>query len=109
MGRWGRSPGGVRIWRRAVAVGLACGLAGCIYVPQTREVYDAGCQITYRQMTLEPVQIASLSRCSNQECGAALVFIGATAAASAVVSGSIVVVGNVVYWFEKQGRCIRER
>jgi hypothetical protein len=33
---------------------------------------------------------------------------GATAEASAVISGSIVIVGNVVYWFEKQGRCLRE-
>jgi hypothetical protein len=37
-----------------------------------------------------------------------LVAAGATAAASAVISGSIVVAGNVVYWFEKQGRCVRE-
>jgi hypothetical protein len=32
---------------------------------------------------------------------------GVTAAASAVVSGSIAVVGNVVYWLERQGRCER--
>ena len=37
-----------------------------------------------------------------------MVSAGATAAASAIVSGSIVIVGNVVYWFEKQGRCLRE-
>jgi len=34
-----------------------------------------------------------------------LVAIGAVAAASAVVSGSIVLVGNIVYWAEKQGKC----
>jgi hypothetical protein len=27
-------------------------------------------------------------------------------AASAIVSGSIVVAGNLVYWFEKQGQCV---
>lgn len=37
-----------------------------------------------------------------------MVSAGATAAASAIVSGSIVIVGNVVYWFEKQGRRLRE-
>jgi hypothetical protein len=34
-----------------------------------------------------------------------LVAMGAVTAASAVVSGSIALVGNVVYWFERQGRC----
>lgn len=82
-------------------------LAACVYVPRTTEVYDADCRVTARQMDMQPVQIASISGCSNQGCAAVLVAAGATAAASAVVSGSIVVVGNVVYWFEKQGRCNR--
>lgn len=59
-------------------------------------------------MALEPVQIAAIQGCSNSGCVALLVAAGATAAASAVISGSIVVVGNVAYWFEKQGRCKRE-
>jgi hypothetical protein len=35
--------------------------------------------------------------------------MGLVTAASAVVSGSIALVGNVVYWFERQGRCKRRR
>jgi hypothetical protein len=61
-----------------------------------------------KEMELQSVQVASLGSCRGNECAAFLVFIGATAAASAVVSGSIVVVGNVAYWFEKQGLCNRE-
>ena len=34
-----------------------------------------------------------------------LVVIGAVTAGRAVVSGSIVVVGNVVYWMERRGKC----
>ncbi len=83
-------------------------LSACVYVPRTTEVYDADCRIQSKQMTLEPVQIASLGQCVGSGCGALLVVAGATAAASAVVSSSIVVVGNVAYWFEKQGRCVRE-
>jgi len=83
-------------------------LQGCVYVPRTTAVYDADCQITSRQMDLQPVQIAAIAGCSNEGCAALLVAAGATAAASAVISGSIVVAGNVVYWFEKQGRCVRE-
>ena len=44
-------------------------------------------------MTMQPVQLGAL---------------GAVAAASAVVSGSIVITGNAVYWFDKQGRCLAQ-
>ena len=83
-------------------------LQGCVFVPVTTEVYDPDCRIMSRKMTLQPVQVASLGSCRGNECAALLVFMGATAAASAVVSGSIVVVGQVAYWFEKQGHCNRE-
>jgi len=83
-------------------------LQGCVYLPRTTVVYDADCRITSKRMDLQPVQIAAISGCSNDGCAALLVAAGATAAASAVISGSIVVAGNVVYWFEKQGRCVRE-
>ena len=84
-------------------------LHGCVYLPRTTEVYDPGCRITSKHMELEPVQVAALGGCTNSNCAALLVAAGAVAAASAVISGSIVVVGNVAYWFEKQGRCVREQ
>jgi hypothetical protein len=37
--------------------------------------------------------------------GCLVVALGVTAG-SAVVSGSIVVAGNTVYWLEKRGKCI---
>ncbi len=83
-------------------------IQGCVFVPITTEAYDPGCRITSRQMKLQPVQVASLGSCRGNECAGLLVLIGATAAASAVISGSIVVVGNIVYWFEKQGLCKKE-
>lgn len=83
-------------------------MQGCVFVPVTTEIYDPGCRIVSKQMTLQSVQVGALGGCRGNECAAVLVLFGATAAASAVVSGSIVVVGNVVYWFEKQGSCNRE-
>ncbi|MBU1237690.1 MAG: hypothetical protein KJ634_03630 [Gammaproteobacteria bacterium] len=71
-------------------------------------MYDPECHVVSRQMDLQPVQVASIMRCSNQECVALVVAAAATAAVSAVISSSIVIVGNVAYWFEKQGRCQRE-
>lgn len=91
--------------RRGLPAAAALALAGCIVVPRTVEVYDPDCRIRTRQMELEPVQIATIGHCVNQDCALMLAAAGITVAASAVISGSIVIVGNVVYWFEKQGRC----
>jgi len=82
-------------------------VSACIYVPRTTTVYDADCRVSSKQMELEPVQVAVFGGCRNNDCAMLLVAAGATAVASAVVSGSIVIVGNVAYWFEKQGRCNR--
>lgn len=104
-------PGGVLTARGplppAAALASALCLSACVMVPRTTEVYDAECQVMARQMDLQPVQVAAIRGCSNRECGVLLAAAGATAVASTVVSGSIVIVGNVVYWFEKQGRCQR--
>ena len=96
--------------RRLTGLGIGCVLAlqACVMVPRTTEVYDENCKVMSKQMDLEPVQIAAIRGCSNSGCTAALVAAGATAAASAIISGSIVIVGNVAYWFEKQGRCQRD-
>lgn len=82
-------------------------LQACIVVPVTTHVYDEGCKIMSKQMELETVQIVAIQGCTNKDCVAVLAAASASVVASAVISGSIVVVGNVVYWFEKQGRCQR--
>jgi len=91
--------------RAAFACAAALALPGCIFVPRTTAVYDAACQIEARQMTLEQAQIGNLGSCQGKGCAELLVAMGAVAAASAVVSGTIVIAGNIVYWFEKEGRC----
>ncbi len=94
----------------ALSRGLAlAALSGCVVVPQTREVYDADCRILTRQMTLETAVVGGFQRCHGDGCLAMLTAAGAITAASAVVSGSIALAGNVVYWFERQGRCNRAR
>jgi hypothetical protein len=82
-------------------------LAGCVVVPQTTYGYDPECRMVSRRMELQAVQVAAIGGCSNEGCAVLLAAAGVTAAASAVVSGSIMVIGNVVYWMEKQGRCQR--
>jgi hypothetical protein len=80
-------------------------LAGCVFTPRAINVYDPDCQISSRQLILQAEQMPVMGHCRGEECGAMLVVFGAVSAATAVVSGSIVVVGNVVYWFEKQNQC----
>lgn len=83
-------------------------LQACIFVPRTTEHFDGACQIVSRRMALEPVQIASIAHCNGDECVILLVAAGATAAASLVISGSIAVVGNMVYWLEERNNCGRQ-
>jgi hypothetical protein len=86
---------------------VAALLQGCVYVPRTATVYDEKCNVYYREMTLQPYQVVQFAgSCNHRDCAYLLVALGAVSAASAVVSGSIVVAGNVVYWFEKQGQCV---
>ncbi len=84
-------------------------LSACIVVPQSRDVYDPDCKTTTRQVTLETAYIGGFHRCAGDGCVAMLAAAGFVTAASVVVSGSIAVVGNAVYWFERQGRCARPR
>jgi len=92
---------------RASTLILTLALSACVVVPQTREVYDPDCRILTRQMTLETAVVGGFQRCHGDGCLAMLTAAGAITAASAVVSGSIALAGNVVYWFERQGRCNR--
>ena len=81
-------------------------LAACIYVPRTTGHYNANCEIEERHLTLEAYQVGSLYGCKDQGCVALLVAAGIISAATAVVSGSVVVTGNVVYWLEEKGGCM---
>ncbi|HEX7892526.1 MAG TPA: hypothetical protein VF522_24450 [Ramlibacter sp.] len=96
-----------RFTARCATAALCLLLSACVLVPRTQETWDPECRTIARSMTLQPVQIASFGGCYNEGCAALLVVAGATTAVSAVVSGSIAVVGNAVYWLEKQGRCQR--
>lgn len=82
-------------------------LAGCIYVPRTSTYYNEACGYEERRMTLELQQVAAFSGCRNEGCVELLALSGAVTAVSAVVSGSVVVVGKAVYWLEKVEHCRR--
>jgi hypothetical protein len=86
-------------------------LQGCIYLPRTTQVFDPECQIVANHMVLQQVQVAAIQGCTNEGCVALIVGAGIATGASAVISGTIVVAGNVAYWFERRAKCqqIRQR
>lgn len=85
-------------------------LSGCIMTTHVVEHYDDECQILTRHVVLDAHQADTLGSCSDTtQCTGALVGAGFISAASAVVAGSVVLVGNTVYWFEKQGRCQKKK
>lgn len=85
---------------------LAALLAGCAY-PRVVDYYDEDCQMMSRKMVLDTAEMGALDNCRNEQCLMQLVVGAAVAATSTVVSGSIVLVGNVVYWQERQRKCRR--
>jgi starvation-inducible outer membrane lipoprotein len=92
---------------RLSASAVALLLAGCLVVPQTVEVYDPDCRMRTKQVVLETAVVGGFHSCAGDGCVAMLATLGFITAASVVVSGSIAIVGNVVYWAEKQGQCVR--
>lgn len=92
---------------RALAALAVWALAGCVVVPVTRDVYDPDCRLMRREVTLEAAMLGQFHSCSGQECSALLATLGVVSAATLVVSGSLAVVGNVVYWLEHEANCRR--
>jgi len=89
----------------ATIIGTALPISGCIYYPKRVEVYDSDCNIKTRKLALGVIASNSVPNCSGGNAGACLAAIAAVGPVTAVVSGSIVVIGNTLYWMEKEGRC----
>lgn len=90
---------------RLLALAPLAVVQACVYVPRTTQVFDPECRVMANHMVLEPVQVAAIQSCSNQGCIALIVGAGVATAASVVISGTIVVAGNVAYWFERASQC----
>ncbi|WP_372870865.1 hypothetical protein [Shewanella sp.] len=89
-------------------------VVSCVVVPKKIEYYDHDCEIASKRYELTTEQYSLFEQakaCSDDECTAQAVGVAfgaiAVTSISAVISGSIVLVGNTVYWLEKQGKCSR--
>jgi hypothetical protein len=68
-------------------------------------VYDPKCQINTRKVTASVEQVRELDACSNEECVAQVLQLAVSSLAAPIIAGSVVVVGNVVYWLERAASC----
>lgn len=97
-----------------VILSAAVLVSSCIVVPKRVQYYDRDCDVVAKSYELTTKQFSILEGakdCSDDDCvkqiaGYAL-GTAVVGSVSAIVSGSIVVAGNTVYWLEKQGKCNR--
>lgn len=81
--------------------------AGCIFTTEVVTRYDAACQIEVRQMVLtsQPFDFVLPHPCHDELCLYVLAGEALLVPVSAVISGSVLLIGNTVFWMEKHGRC----
>jgi hypothetical protein len=95
--------------RTLTVIALSLSISSCVFYPKQTEYYDAECDIKFRKLVLESKEMkdACLRPKSDDPDGnTCLMAVLGTTALSAIVSGSLVVAGNTVYWLEKEARCI---
>ena len=88
-----------------LAASLPVILSGCIVVARSADVYDPACKTTVKQVVLETEVVGAMVPCRNDGCLVVLASMGIISAASAVVAGSVAIVGNIAYWVERGGQC----
>ncbi|MCF6436684.1 hypothetical protein [Pseudoalteromonas sp. MMG022] len=79
--------------------------SGCIFHPKEVSYFDERCQTYAKKAVLDSERASLLTSCSGSACGGWLAAEGLVSAASLVISGSIVLVQNAVYWQEKNKNC----
>ncbi|MBI5247651.1 MAG: hypothetical protein HY923_10750 [Elusimicrobia bacterium] len=79
-------------------------ISGCVIYPTKSDDYDPDCQVNSMVLTLDSTELGL--DCSGGDPRACLAIIGAVGPASAVVSGSIYVIGNTLHWLAHKGRCV---
>lgn len=104
-------PATIKPTKMLMMIVLCIFISGCVFYPKKIEHYDADCDITFRQLELESKEMkdaCAKPRSDDPYGNACLMGVIGMSALSAIVSGSLVVAGNTVYWLEKEGRCLNK-
>lgn len=91
---------------------LLCGtVSSCVVVPKKVASYDAKCHVSTQkiELTMEQMntfdEIDCLTKSCRSELAWALLSSSLVVTTSAIVSGSVALIGNTLYWMESQGQC----
>ena len=78
-------------------------LTSCTYLPKVvHDPDNARCNLTTNKRTIELDSVpGNINNCTE----ACLVAIGLYSSSTAIISGSIALIGNTVHWLEKQIKC----
>ena len=60
-------------------------------------------------MRLKAYQMDVIVGCQNEGCIQALALAGVGSASTMVISGSVALLGDIVYWLEARGNCLRSK
>lgn len=81
-------------------------LPACAFYPKTQYSEEVKrCNLNFKKLTLDVTSSSIRCQGNSKSAGACVVLAGVISGGSAIVSGSIVLVGNSLHWLEKQGKC----
>jgi hypothetical protein len=80
-------------------------LSGCLVLPKVDMNQPVPCPMVTREVTLDTVQLGHIGHCYGDACLFQLTAGTVIFAVSAVVSGSVALVGNTLHWIERTGKC----
>ena len=91
---------------------LSATLSACVVVPKQVASYDPNCAVSTNkyELSIEQIEEFNALNCdSNNGCrldfAEEIVSSALMLTTSAIVSGSIALTGNTLYWLETQGKC----
>lgn len=96
---------------RLALILLSSTVGACVVTPKKVASYDEKCMVSTQKvvLTMEQMQmfddIDCLTKSCKSEVTGALMVATLTATTSAIVSGSVALIGNTLYWLESQGEC----
>jgi hypothetical protein len=91
--------------KHAAAAATVLTLSGCLVLPKVDMNQPVPCPLVTREVTLDTVQLGRISHCYGDACLLQLTAGTVVFAASALVSGSVALVGNTIHWIERTSKC----
>jgi hypothetical protein len=93
------------LFRRLALSSCVLALTGCLVLPKVDMNQPVPCPLVTREVTLDTVQLAHIGHCYGDACLMQLTAGTVIFAVSAVVSGSVALIGNTLHWIERTGKC----